>query len=68
MIWVIALPSRLDNRIRRKPFPIVTPKPRSNGSAMNFPYIGVNDFVSTINELGNSNPAPTNVHAVNSAE
>ena len=36
-IWVTALPLRLDNRTRRRLLPIVTPKPRSNGSATNFP-------------------------------
>ena len=30
-------PSRLDSMIRRRLLPMVTPKPRSNGSAMNLP-------------------------------
>ncbi len=34
---VTALPSRLDRRRRRRLLPTVTPKPRSNGSAMNLP-------------------------------
>ena len=34
---VIALPSRLESRMRRRLLPTVTPKPRSNGSATNLP-------------------------------
>ena len=37
LIWVTALPSRLESRMRRRLLPIVTPKPRSKGSAMNLP-------------------------------
>ena len=37
LICVIALPSRLESRMRRRLLPIVTPKPRSNGSATNLP-------------------------------
>jgi hypothetical protein len=34
---VTAAPSRLDRRMRRRLLPTVVPKPRSNGSAENFP-------------------------------
>ena len=34
---VMALPSRLERRTRRRLLPMVTPKPRSSGSAKNFP-------------------------------
>ena len=37
LICVTALPSRLESSMRRRPLPIVAPKPRSNGSAMNLP-------------------------------
>ncbi len=48
LICVIALPSRLESRIRRRLLPIVTPKPRSKGSATNLPYVGVNVAVSHV--------------------
>src|SRR5690606_32706736 len=50
------LPSRLERRIRRKPLPIVVPKPRSKGSAMNLPYVELSVSCSTVTTLGNSRP------------
>jgi hypothetical protein len=39
LIWVIALPSKLDSKTRRRLLPMVDPKPRSKGSAVNLPYV-----------------------------
>ena len=38
---VMAAPSRLLRSTRRSEFPTVIPKPRSNGSMRNRPYVGV---------------------------
>ena len=44
LICVTALPSRLESRMRRRPLPIVEPKPRSNGSTTNLPYVAVSEL------------------------
>src|SRR5437868_4895990 len=56
LIWVTALPSRLESSTRRKLLPIVVPKPRSNGSAVNLPYVPESDVASTLTRLGSSKP------------
>src|SRR5436309_5351638 len=56
LIWVTALPSRLESSTRRRLLPIVVPKPRSNGSAVNLPYVPESDVASTLTMLGSSKP------------
>src|SRR5262245_41808764 len=53
---VTALPSRLESNTRRRLLPTLTPKPRSNGSATNLPYVPLSDAVSHVTWLGSSSP------------
>src|SRR5437762_3164102 len=53
---VTALPSKLESKMRLRLLPTVTPKPRSNGSAVNLPYVSVNPVRSLITRLGSSKP------------
>src|SRR5262245_11179144 len=53
---VIAAPSIDDRRMRRSAFPIVVPKPRSNGCAENRPNFGVSVSRSTSRRFGLWNP------------
>src|SRR5260370_40705516 len=42
--------------MRRRQLPTVTPKPRSNGSAVNLPYVSVRVLRSLPTRLGSSRP------------
>src|SRR5690242_2395755 len=53
---VTAAPSMDESRVRRRAFPMVVPKPRSNGCAENLPYLSVSVSVSTARRLGFWNP------------
>ena len=56
LILVIALPSRLDSRIRRRLLPTVWPKPRSKGSTWNSPKVSVRVSRLQMTRLGSSRP------------
>src|SRR5450631_768461 len=49
---VIAAPCSEDRRILLKELPRVVPKPRSNGSAKNLPYVSESDSFSNCNCFG----------------
>ena len=49
---VMAAPVMEDSRIRRRAFPTVTPKPRSNGWAVKRPYVSVRVSKSHSRNLG----------------
>ena len=49
---VTAAPSIEESMTRRKPLPMVVPKPRSNGWAQKMPYLSVKVEVSTARRLG----------------
>src|SRR5512143_3899123 len=53
---VTAAPSMADSNTRRSEFPRVRPKPRSSGSAKNFPYVLVRVSSSHSSRLGFWNP------------
>ena len=53
---VTAAPSRLDSRMRRRLLPTVVPNPRSNGSAVNRPYMSVETCGSRTTRDGSSRP------------
>ena len=52
LIAVIAAPSIEESRQRRRALPMVVAKPRSNGWAVNRPYVAVRVSVSTSTRLG----------------
>ena len=56
LILVMALPSRLESRIRRRLLPTVWPKPRSKGSTWNSPNVSVNVSRLQMTRLGSSRP------------
>ena len=56
LICVTALPSRLESSTRRRLLPTVVPKPRSNGSAVNLPYVEVRVLGSAVTAPGSSRP------------
>ncbi len=56
LILVMALPSRLESRIRRRLLPTVWPKPRSNGSTWNSPKVSVKVSRLQMTRLGSSRP------------
>src|SRR3954447_16548496 len=56
LILVTALPSRLDRRTRLRLLPTVWPKPRSNGSTWNSPYVSVSFSRLQMTRLGSSRP------------
>src|SRR6201996_1636794 len=53
---VTAAPSIEESRVRRSALPMVVPKPRSNGWALNLPYFSVRVSVSTARRFGFWNP------------
>ena len=56
LILVMALPSRLESRIRRRLLPTVWPKPRSKGSTWNSPKVSVKVSRLQMTRLGSSRP------------
>src|SRR5271156_1761290 len=53
---VTAAPSIDESRVRRSALPMVVPKPRSKGWALNLPYFSVSVSVSTARRFGFWNP------------
>ena len=49
---VTAAPSMELSRVRRRALPMVVPKPRSKGWALNLPNVSVSDSASTARRFG----------------